>query len=178
MRAPRMLVVLLLATLPVGCVEGEPRFFDDESELVTHLRVNAYSDAEAGVAKVEVHGLDDEEANHAFRGTITVKLEAQDRSREPHTYQPVGEWTAEVGPDDFSTPTVPFYTMVLEPETFPQAGTYRVWANATIDGRPVMGEPALFEWQGSGGATNTTGTTPTVATPTARPAARADEPSA
>lgn len=146
MREAALLVVALF--LAAGCVEGEPRYFEDESTSVASLRVNAYTEPETRVAKIEVRGLDAQGNERAFTGTITLKVEAQDRSRVEHTYRPLEAWTVEVDADDFASPTVPMYVHEVEPETLGGNGTFRVWGNATIDGRELVAEPALFDWTG------------------------------
>lgn len=141
----RGLLSIVLVLFIVGCVEGEPRFFEDESAKVERLRVNAFWTTDDPGATVEVHGHGPDGQTHAFTGTVRLALEAQDRTTEPHTYRPVKEWTVEVDADDFSTPTIPFFTYRIPPADLPGAGTYRVWANASIGERAVVGEPALFE---------------------------------
>lgn len=147
-RAP-LAAALMLALVTAGtsgCVEGEPRFFEDESAQVTRIKVNAFAAEDSDVARVEIRGLDAQGTHYAFTGQVNVTIEAQDRSTAEHTYSLVYRGVANLTPDMFSTPTVPYATLDVPATALPGAGTYRVWGNATIGERTVVGEPALFEW--------------------------------
>lgn len=146
---------LVLALLLAGCVEGEPKFFPDESAKVRSIHVNAYAEEVRGggapEGKVEISGTGPDGAEKAFQGTVRIQLEVRDASQAEHTYSRVKEWTVEVAPEDFASPTVPFFVFVIDSSEFPRHESYRVSASATIGGRAVPSDGKLvpFEWSGA-----------------------------
>lgn len=149
-RVQRAAVLLGLVCLLAGCVEGEPQFFEDKSAEVRSLHVNAYAAEEGGEAgregRVEVSGIGPDGQERAFHGTVGLVLEEQDNSRPEHTYSFLKAWSVEVEAADFAHPDVPVYVHVVEARHLEAGKTFRVTANATIDGRLVTGPPALFYW--------------------------------
>jgi hypothetical protein len=141
-------MLALVAFALAGCIEGEPIFFEDRSVDVVAVRVNAWADGGQRVAKAEVYGLASDGANRAFSGTLRIVLEAQDDTSGVPVYTFLQEWEVRPRAEDFATPTVPFYTHLIQAAHLPQPGTYRVSAEAHIQGRNVTGEPALFYWPG------------------------------
>ena len=149
MRPVRALVPLALLALLPGCfLEGEERSFPDESAKVQRMHVNAYAAVEGAprTATVESSGIGADGQEHAFSGTLRIRLELQRNGTTEPTYEPVEEWTLEVDADDFSTPTVPFHRFTIPAEAFPEDGTYRVKVGARIGERDVPEGSALFAY--------------------------------
>ncbi len=145
----RALVLLVVALALAGCfLQGEERSFPDESGQVERMHVNAYA-ATTGAprtATVESSGIGADRQEHAFAGTLRIRLELQHNGTTEPTYTPVKEWTIEVDADDFSTPTVPFHRFTIPADAFPEDGTYRVKVGARIGTRDVPEESALFAY--------------------------------
>ena len=149
MSALRALTLVAAAALLAGCfLQGEERSFPDESGKVQRMHVNAYAAVEGAprTATVESSGLGADGQEHAFAGTLRIRLELQRDGTTDPTYHPVKEWTVEVDADDFSTPTVPFHRFLIPADAFPEDGTYRVKTGARIGGRDVPEGSALFAY--------------------------------
>lgn len=146
---PRLgLAVVVVIAFAVGCVAGEPRYFDDRTAEVRTLRVNAYQDVEKDEAVIEVRGLGADGVERAFQGSLRLGLDRQDRSTEPHEYVTYKSWRDDVDADDFSSPNVPTYVLRVPAEDMARATTYRAWASATLGDAVLTADPALFDWTG------------------------------
>ena len=148
MRQSVPLLAACLALLPGCFLEGEERSFPDESDLVQRMHVNAYAAVEGAprTATVESSGLGADGHEHAFAGTLRIRLEIQRNGTTDPSYHPVKEWTVEVDADDFSTPSVPFHRFTIPADAFPEDGTYRVKVGARIKGKDVPEGSALFSY--------------------------------
>lgn len=142
------LALVVALALAAGCVAGEPRYFDDQTEDVRSLRVNAYQDVENGVAVIEVRALGADGLERAFKGDLRLGLDRQDRSSEPHRFVAYKAWRDGVTADDFASPTVPTYILRVAAKDMLHVTTYRAWANATVGGQTLTADPALFDWSG------------------------------
>lgn len=145
-----LLATAVATALAAGCVEGESKFFPDESALVERVHVNAYAADVDGKgpreARVEVSGIGADINEHAFTGKLHITLELQDNTRPEHTYSKVKEWTFDVKAEDFASATVPYYLFVIPASDLSPGKTFRAHANAEIEGRSVPGDAALFYW--------------------------------
>ena len=142
MRAASLLLAALLAA---GCVDlGTDKIFPDESDKVVALHLNAYAKVgEDGV--VEVTGFDAGNVTRAFKGTVRFLLAQQHDPPSPPTYTAVKEWSVELTAESFSNPgNHPVHVERIPRATFPEVGTYKITAEATIGGRALPPESALF----------------------------------
>ncbi|HEX2021991.1 MAG TPA: hypothetical protein VHH36_04715 [Candidatus Thermoplasmatota archaeon] len=146
----RAWVAALASTLALaGCLQGEPKYFPDESRSVVALHVNGYQskDGDARTARIEVTGLGADKEERAFAGRIVITLERQDPAEGGAvTYAPPVSRAFDVTADDFASPTVPVFVATLPASGFEEGHTYRVGATATIGGRALEAPTALFYW--------------------------------
>lgn len=139
----RVTPVLLALLALAGCL-GTDHVFPDESGKVVKLHVNAYAKiGQDGV--VEITGRDAQNVTRAFKGEVRMLLEEQHQPPEPPTYTTVTERVLSLTADSFTNPgDFPLHVETIPRATFPEAGTYRVTLRATVEGRALPPEVALF----------------------------------
>jgi hypothetical protein len=139
----RAALLLLGIAVVSGCL-GTDHVFPDESGKVVKLHVNAYAKVgNDGVA--EITGRDAQNQTRAFTGNVRMLLEEQHEPPEPPTYSTVTERMLTLAPDSFTNPgDFPLHVETIPKATFPEAGTYRLTLWATIEGRALPPEVALF----------------------------------
>jgi hypothetical protein len=132
-----------MAALAAGCL-GTDHVFPDESDKVVAIHVNAYAKVgQDGV--LELSGHDGGNVTRAFAGTVRFLLEEQHDPPSPPTYTKVKEWSVALKAPDFANPgNHPLHAEAVPRGTFPEAGTYRVLVDATVGGRHLPPEAALF----------------------------------
>jgi len=136
---------LLLALLVAGCVDlGTDHVFPDESDKVVALHLNAYAKVgQDGV--LEITGFDAGNVTRAFSGEVKLLLAQQREPPTPPEYVKVKEWSVSLTSDSFTNPgNHPVHVESIPRATFPEAGTYKITADATARGRSLPPESALF----------------------------------
>jgi hypothetical protein len=144
----RLLPALAALLLAAGCL-GVDRTFPDESTETTALRVNAYTDVQSRSphsALIELSGVGEDGEPRAFSGDVVIALALQEGGDSgPPTYRTVKEWRVSLTPGEFASGSIPYYKHEAPAGDFPEEGTYRASATASVAGRDLTAS-ALFAY--------------------------------